>query len=479
MRRRSYRTTFAVLTVSVMSYALVQSMTVPTLPLLQTELGTTQSAVTWVLTAQLLAAAISTPILGRVGDAVGKNRMLVVAVGALAVGSVVAALATHIGVLIGARVIQGVGGGVIPLAFGIIRDEVPEKHRSMAISVVSSLLAVGFGIGIVVAGPILDVLGFHWLFVLPAIVATLAAVAAFVLVPESPVRTPGGVSLLPAVLLAGWLSSFLLAVSQGPAWGWTSPGVLGLLVAAVVLTLAWVRSEQRARVPVVDLTMMRRRPVWAANLVALLVGVSMYASFGFVPQLVQTPSASGWGLGATVTQAGLVMLPSAAATFVAGLVATPLARLFGPKPMVIASCMIGAVGLLSTALVHDTLVQTAIGAGIASVGVGLVFALLANLVVAAVPAEQTGVASGMNANVRTIGGAVGSAMATSIVTAQVLPNGLTAEIGYTVTFVVLAVVMASAGLAGFLVPGAAADRAAAQAAARVDEPARPTEDVAA
>ncbi|MDO9377642.1 MAG: MFS transporter [Nocardioidaceae bacterium] len=456
MRRRSYRATFAVLTISVMSYALVQSMTVPTLPLLQSELGTTQSAVTWVLTAQLLAAAVSTPILGRVGDAVGKNRMLVVAVGALAVGSVVAALATDIGVLIGARVIQGIGGGVIPLAFGIIRDEVPERHRSMAISVVSSLMAVGFGIGIVVAGPILDVLGYHWLFVLPAIVAGLAAVAAFVFVPASPVRTPGGVSVLPAVLLAGWLSAFLLAVSQGPAWGWASPGVLGLLVGAVVLTYAWVRSEQRARVPVVDLQMMRRRPVWAANLVALLVGVSMYASFGFVPQLVQTPSASGWGLGATVTQAGLVMLPSAAATFVAGLVATPLARFFGPKPMVVASCMIGAVGLASTALFHDTLVQTAIGAGITSIGVGLVFALLANLVVAAVPAAQTGVASGMNANLRTVGGAVGSAMATSIVTAQVLPNGFTAEVGYTVTFVVLAVVMALAGFAGLLVPGASA-----------------------
>ena len=471
-RRAPFGLTFAVLAVSVASFSLLQSMTVPTLPLLQEELGADQAAASWIITAQLLAAAVATPIIGRLGDALGKNRVLVVAVGSLAVGSLVAALATSIEVLIAARVVQGIGGGVIPLAFGIARDEFPPHRRASAISIISSLLAVGFGVGIVIAGPIVDVVGLHWLFVIPAVVSALAAVAAAVVIPASPVRAAGGVSILPALLLAGWLTSLLLAVSQAPTWGWLSWEVLGLLALAAVLTAAWVRSEQRAKAPVIDLVMMRRRPVWTTNLVALLVGFSMYSSFGFVPQLLQTPTSTGYGLGATVTQAGLVMLPGATMTFLMGLVATPLSRRFAPKALVVAACAVAAAGMTLTAAWHDAFWHVAVGVGVTSLGIGLAFSMLANLIVAAVPPEQTGVATGMNANLRTVGGAVGSAVATSIVTAHLLADGYASETGYTVTFVLLAVVMLAAALAGLLVPAAGTPERRPAAAPRAVVPAR-------
>ncbi|EFQ84436.1 transporter, major facilitator family protein [Aeromicrobium marinum DSM 15272] len=451
-RRTHPGVVFAVLAASVMSFSLLQSMSVPTLPLVQEQFGASQAQASWIVTAQLLAASIATPIIGRLGDAYGKNRMLVFAVAALAVGALVAAVAPTIEVMIAARVIQGIGGGVIPLAFGIIRDEMPEHRRSSAISVTSSLLAVGFGVGIVVAGPLIDLIGLHWLFVPPAVVAGGAALAAALVIPTSPVRATGGVSIAPAVLLAGWLSCLLLAVSQGPTWGWTSPAVLGFAVAGVVVLLGWVRAENTARAPVIDLRMMRLKAVWTTHLVALLVGFSMYASFGFTPQLLQTPTASGYGLGLTVTQAGLVMLPAAAATFVMGLVATPLSRRIDPRLLVVAACGISSTGMALTATWHDAAWHVAVGVGITSVGIGLVFALLANLIVAAVPAEQTGVATGMNANLRTMGGAVGAAVATSIVTATVQPSGFATETGYVVTFAVLSAVMLLAALAGLLVP---------------------------
>ena len=126
-RRTDYRLTFLVLCVGVASFSLLQSMVNPVLPTIQAALHTDQATVTWVLTAYLVSASIFTPIIGRVGDKVGKERMLVVALGALAVGSLLAAVAGTIGVLIVARVIQGIGGGVLPLTFGIIRDEFPRE----------------------------------------------------------------------------------------------------------------------------------------------------------------------------------------------------------------------------------------------------------------------------------------------------------------------------------------------------------------
>lgn len=444
---------FAVLAVSVMSFTLLQSMTVPALPLLQAELGSDQGTAAWVVTAQLLAAAVATPIVGRLGDAFGKNRVLVAALLSLAVGAALAAVATSMTVLIGARVVQGIGGGIVPLAFGIARDEFPEHRRNSAISVISSLLAVGFGAGILVAGPLVEVLNYHWLFILPAIVAGLAALAASLVIPPSPSRSIGGVSFLPAVLMAGWLTALLLAVSQAPDWGWTSAPVLGLVVAAAVVCWGWVAAERVARAPVVDLTMMRRRPVWTTNLVALLVGFSMYATFAFVPQLVQTPTESGYGLGASVSQAGLIMLPAASCSFLMGLLASPLARRFGAKPLVVAACLVGCVGTGGVALFHDRAWQVGLFVGVNSLGIGLAFALLATLIVAAVPAHQTGVATGMNANLRTVGGAIGTAVATSIVTAQALPGGFPAEAGYRITFLVQASMLVVAAGAALLVSG--------------------------
>ena len=239
--RGSRGITFAVLAVAASSFALLQSLIVPVLATIQVEFETRQTTVTWVLTAYLLSASICTPLLGRVGDVVGKTRMLVVGLVVLSVGSLAAALAPSIGWLIAARALQGAGGGVLPLAFGIIRDEFRERMTT-ALSVIASLTAVGFGVGIVVAGPIVDSLGFRGLFWLPMVV-TLSVAAALLFVPESPVRTPARLPVVPAVLLAGWLVALLLGLSQGNEWGWSSPAVLGLFALSLVLVAAWVRSS--------------------------------------------------------------------------------------------------------------------------------------------------------------------------------------------------------------------------------------------
>ena len=447
--RSPHHLTFMVLMVSVGSFALLQSLVVPVLGQLEREFDTNQTTVTWVLTAYLLSASVCTPLLGRFGDVLGKRRMLVLTLVALSVGSLVAALSQTIEWLIFARALQGVGGGVLPLSFGIIRDEFPTEKMNSGLSIVASLAAVGFGIGIVAAGPIVDLLDYHWLFWLPMITTAVAALGALIIVPESPVRTPGRIPLLPAALLAAWLLTLLLGLSQGNHWGWGSVRVLALFAGALVLAAAWILIETRVPVPLIDMRMMRRRGVWTANVVAGFVGFGVFASFGFLPQFLQTPSEAGYGFSATLTESGHLMLPSAVASFLMGFMTARLVRVLGTRVVVMSGTLASAVGFASIALWHDAAWQVFAAITLQGVGSGLVFSSLASAVIAAVPPEQTGVASGMNANIRTIGGSVGSAVMAGVVTARLGPTSLPVESGYVVGFAVLAagMVIAAAGAA--------------------------------
>jgi len=451
-QRAHHQVTFAVLALGVAAYALLQSLVTPVLTTVQAELHTTQSAATWVLTAYLLSASIFTPIMGRLGDMIGKERVFVAALVALAVGSLLAALASSITVMIVARVIQGVGGGVLPLAFGIIRDEFPKEKVTGAVGSIASLSAVGAGLGIVLAGPIVNALDFHWLFWIPMILTIVAAIAAVIFVPESPVRTPGRISWGPAVLLSAWLVALLVALSEAPDWGWGSGKVIGLLVAAVVLAVAWVLSEQHSATPLIDMGMMRLTAVWTNNLVALLIGVGMYATFAFLPEFVQTPKLAGYGFGASVTQSGLMLLPSSITMFIVATYAGRMAQKVGGKVLVVGGCAIGVVSMAILAFAHGEKWEIYLGTAIMGVGFGLAFSAMSGLIVAAVPAEQTGVASGMNANIRTIGGSIGSALMASIVTSQVGAHGLPKESGYSAGFAMLGGGLLLAALAALLIP---------------------------
>jgi EmrB/QacA subfamily drug resistance transporter len=450
--RGNYRVTFAVLAAGVGAYALLQSLVVPVLTTIAEQLRTSQDTATWVLTAYLLSASVMTPILGRVGDMIGKERVFVASLLALGLGSALAAVAPSIGVMIAARVIQGFGGGVLPVAFGIVRDEFPTERVAGAVGSLASLTAVGGGLGIVLAGPIVTALSWRWLFWLPMIVTVLAAAGAVVFVPESPVRSPGRISLLPALLLSAWLIALLVALSEAPVWGWGSARVLGLLAVAVVVVAAWIVAELRAVTPLIDMGMMRLTAVWTNNLVALLVGVGMYATFAFLPEMVQTPRSAGYGFGATITQSGLMLLPWSVLMFGTGQFTGRLLIRFGGKALVVSGCVIGALSLAVLAFAHAAVWEIYLADSLMGIGFGLAFPAMSALIVDAVPASQTGVASGMNANVRTIGGSIGSALMASIVTARLLPSGLPREAGYTGGFAAMTFALLLAGAAGLLIP---------------------------
>jgi EmrB/QacA subfamily drug resistance transporter len=433
-------------------FSVLQSLVVPALPILQRDLHTTPTGVAWIFTTYLLAASIATPIAGRLGDMFGKKRVLVLVIVALAAGTLVAALATTLPVMIVGRVIQGLGGAFFPLAFGIIRDEFPRERVAGGIGLVSGLIGIGAGIGIVVAGPILTHLNYHWLFWIPLIALVPTAIATMVIIPESPVRAPGTVDVLGAVLLSLWLVFLLVAISEAPHWGWLTARTLGLLATAAVAAAVWIAVEMRSPSPLVDMRMMQLRGVWTANLAAFLIGVGMYGAFVLIPQFVQTPASSGYGFGSTVTQAGLFLVPSSLMMLVSAPVAGRLAGRFGSRlPLVVGSIVcVGSFAVLTFA--HDAHWQVYFASLLLGTGVGLAFASLANVIVEAVRPDQTGVATGMNAVTRTIGGAVGSQIVASILAAGLLASGRPEERGYTISFALMGFALVGAVAASLAVP---------------------------
>jgi MFS family permease len=452
MPRKSTRLTFAVLATGAGVFSMLQSLIAPALPTVQHALHTSQSTATWVMTAYLLSASIFTPILGRVGDLIGKKRTLVAVLVTVAAGCLLAALAPSIGVLIVARVVQGVGGALFPLSFGIIRDEFAVSEVSGSISNLSAVIAAGGGVGMVAAGPIVTALDYRWLFWIPVAIVIAATLIAVRYVPESPNRAKGNVNWLGAVLLSAWLVALLLPLSQAARWGWGSARVLGLFGAAVGLFALWLYSEARSRSPLIDLKVMRLPAVWTTNAAALLFGAGMYSIWSFLPGFVQTPSSAGYGFGASVTAAGLLMLPMLVAMFFSGVLSGRLEPVVGAKSLLVTGAALGAVACGFLALWHDEQWQIAVVAGLFGLGIGLAFASMANLIVGSVPADQTGAATGMNANIRTIGGSIGAAVTSVLVTGHLQSSGLPYESGYTHGFTLLAVLCLAAAMAALLVP---------------------------
>ncbi|MEA2389754.1 MAG: hypothetical protein QOG41_2527 [Thermoleophilaceae bacterium] len=445
----SPRIILAVLALGGISYALLQSLVVPALPQIQQALHTSESAVGWILTAFLLSASVATPIIGRLGDMYGKERLLMIVLLMLAFGTLISAVAPSLWLMVLGRVIQGAGGGIFPLAFSIIRDEFPNERVPGAIGLVSSLLGIGGGAGVVFAGVVTENLSYHWLFWFPLATILATAYLTWRYIPESPVKTPGEINYRATLLMTAGISGVLLAITQTNTWGWGSPKTLGLLALGAVVIAAWVREELRSREPLVDMRMMAIRGVWTTNAVAFLIGVGMYSSFILLPELVQEPTSTGYGFGASATTAGLFLLPATIAITVVGQAAGLLERRVGSRGSLIGGALfaLASYSLLVVDRSHEGEIYVA--AGLLGIGIGLSFSAMANLIVQNVRQQETGVATGMNAVTRTLGGAFGGQLAATLLAGHLGAGGIPTSSGFTLSF--LMCLIAVAGALGFAV----------------------------
>jgi EmrB/QacA subfamily drug resistance transporter len=449
--RAQPRLVLLVLGLAALAYSMLSSMVVPALPTIQHALGTSETGVTWLLTGYLLSASVGTSILGRLGDMYGKEKLLLVTLVLLSAGTLLAAVSNSLALLIAARVVQGAGGGIFPLAMGIVRDEFPPQKVPGSIGLLSAILGVGGGIGIVLAGVIVQHLNYHWLFWIPLVALIAAALLTWAFVPESPVRMPGSINWPAAALMSIGITAALIAVSETTTWGWGSYKALGLLAGGIAACGIWVWREVASREPLVDMTMMRIRGVWTANLVAFLVGAGLYSSFIVLPQFAQLPTSTGFGFGASVVVSGLYLLPSAVAMFLVGSAAGRISARYGSRLSLAAGTAVTAAAFLLLTLAHGAPADFLIASALMGIGIGLAFAALGNIVIHAVPAGQSGVASGVNTVMRTLGGALGGQLSATFI-ANHVTHGLPTVTGFTETFVMATIFLAVGIAASLLVP---------------------------
>ena len=449
--RRPRSLAIVVVTIGAFVYSMLQSLVIPALTTIQRDLDTSATASTWVVSSLLLSTAIATPILGRLGDMFGRSRMLVVSLGSLAVGCVLSALASSIGVLIAGRVVQGLGGAAIALSFGVVRDVVEPERVAGAIGFVAAMLAVGAATGIVLSGPIATGLGYRWLFWLPLLVIVPTTIAAAFVIPPSARLEAVPIDWIGAVLLSGWLFCLLLGVSQGPQWGWGSTSVLGLMLAAAVLLVIWVRVEWRRDEPLVDMRLMRRPALMRVNAASFAIGFAMQATFTFVPRFVQITESTGYGLGVRPSRAGLVALPWSIGSTLTGMLLGRLAARYGPKLVLVAGAILASVPFAILVVRHDSVWVICVALGIFGTGTGLMAAAMPTILIRSVPEDQVGVTAGMNVNIRTIGGAVGTQIVASVI-ASGTTAGVGSESAYVASFAVVGVVCLLAIVAAVAVP---------------------------
>jgi EmrB/QacA subfamily drug resistance transporter len=459
-QRQYYGTTLGVLTLAATAYALQQTMVVPALPELQRELDATTTWVTWVVTGFLLSAAVLTPILGKLGDRFGKERLLVVSLGTFLVGCIGCAAAPDIWTLIAFRIVSGAGGAVFPLSFGIIRDEFPPERVKVGIGLLSAVFGVGGGLGLVLSGLIVDNASWRWLFVAGALGVAIALALVHRFVPESPVRSSSRIDVPGAALLSVVLLTLLLALSEGDSWGWTSAATLGLFATSAVTAVLWVTLELRADEPLIDVRVLAERPVLLTNVTALISGFAMFGSYVLVPRFVEAPGelpagVAGqvdYGFGASATTTGLYLLPGSLLMLFAGPAAGILGRRVGSKwPLAIGMGLV-ALSTATLALLHDEPSQVVLAMAGLSVGVGFSFAAMAALITEAVDPTETGIATGINTVMRTVGAVVGAQVgAVILTTATIDGTGVPTESAYVNAFTLAAVAAAVATVIAVLV----------------------------
>ena len=422
--------------------SLIQTMVVPLLPQFPRLMSVSPSTAAWLVTATLVAGAVSAPVLGRLGDMYGKRRMLLISIALILAGSVIGAAAPNIVLLIVGRVLQGVSFGVIALGMSLMRDVLPPARVGSGVALMSSSLGVGGAIGLPITGLVAQFTSWRWLFAGAAVVAVIQLLLVSQLVPESRVRTGGRFDAVGAVGIAAALVCLLLGISKGTEWGWTSPTVLGLFGAATVLLAVWARWELGRRAPLVDLRVSARPAVLMTNGATVLIGFSMFATFMLATQILQAPVETGYGFGLSLLVAGVVLLPIGGSMVVFSSASAIISRIRGPRTTLILGTALLAVGNVGFAMLPTSELLLIGTATIGAIGATLAYSALPLLIMRAVPETETAAANSLNTLMRQLGTSTCTAVVAAVSTALVMDVGgetRPAGTAYSVDFLAAAV----------------------------------------
>ena len=402
--------TMGILTFCGMVVSLQQTLVIPLLPDLPEILDVSADDASWLVTATLLTGAVATPIVSRMADMYGKRRMLLVALGVMTVGSLIAALGGNFPAMIVGRAMQGFGASLIPVGMSIMRDQLPREKLAGGIALMSATLGIGAALGLPLSGVLYSAFGWTSLFWSTALVGAIFLIAIPLTLDESTQRSPGRFDVVGALLLTIVLVGLLLPLSKGASWGWTSGEVIGLTVLSLVCLAIWVPLQLRMREPMVNLRTAFRRPVLFTNISSYFVGFAMFLNSLVTTQELQVPTETGYGMALPVAVAGLVMVPGGLMMLVFSPISARMLNRWGGKTVLLTGGVVMGLTYLWRMFNNDAVWEIMLGNMVVSVGSAIAFAAMPALVMASSPRSETASANGVNALVRSMGTSSGSAV---------------------------------------------------------------------
>lgn len=444
----------ATLLVAVIGFAVQQTSIVPAVQAVQQSLHASTEWSAWLVTVYLIVATVATPAMGRLGDLHGRRRMLLIGLGVFVLGSVAAAFAPNIAVLIVCRAVQGIGGSVYPLCLALARELLDEQAVTRAVGLLTAGFGVGTAVGFVGGGLLAEYASWRWIFGAGAVIVALATALVFRCTPDTEAGAEGGYDVPGTAVLTVAVIGLLAALTLVVPLGWTSPATLGLLVLAAVAVAVWLRIETTRDDPLVDVHVLRERPVAIANLATIGLGWALFSAYLLVPQFAQTdPAHAGYGLAAGATTVGLVLLPLAVGQTVSGPGASALSGRIPVRWIFAAGLTTVAVALALMCFVHRAIVPTALLMLLLGVGAGASLETSSAVATQGVADDVAAVSSAVNSTVRRLAGGIGGQVTTILLASFVAASAPTHG-----AFVACFLIAAALPLAGAVLVGVSGRR---------------------
>ena len=429
-----------------------ETMLIPAIPDLINDFNVSYGTSSWILTTYLISGAVATPIVGKLSDVYGKKKVLLAVMLIYAVGVSFAGFASNIYTLLLVRAIQGIGMGMFPIAFGLIRDQFPREKISIGQGIISSMFAAGAAVGLSAGAVIVENFGWQATFftIIPIAILLLITIWRFVHVHETLESDPSAIKLTDrkdeefdvspfdnsskvkkgklhldirgAAALAVSITSFLLCltlIETSSGSSIESSSVIGILsgyglilgsaVVAAISFALFLLIERREKYPLIDLRLLGNKAILPSILIILIVGLSNFMVFQTIPILVRNPEPLGFG--ADVVDAGTIQLPFALVFLVFGPTSGfIISRLGSLRPVIVGTSIITA-SFLGLVFFHDSPIAISVNLGVLATGLSFAAIGAMNVIILATPKEHTGISLGIATLVRIIGSAIGPALA--------------------------------------------------------------------
>jgi EmrB/QacA subfamily drug resistance transporter len=403
--------TFAITSVALFMVTLDNLVVTTALPVIRVDLHSGLSGLEWTVNAYTLTFAVLLLTGAALGDRFGRRRIFTLGLAIFTLASAAAALAPSIGALDAARAVQGLGGAlVMPLTLTILSAAVPAERRGLALGAWGGISGLAVALGPLVGGAVVSGISWHWIFWLNVPIGLVLIPLAWSRLSES--HGPATRLDLPGLgLVSAGLFGIVWGLVRGNSIGWTSPEIVGALVAGAALVAAFVWWELRTEAPMLPMRFFENRTFALANISSLFMFFGMFGSIFLLAQFFQTVQ------GYSPLQSGLRILPWTAMPIFISPIAGALSDRVGGEKLMGLGLALQAIGLAWIASVsspdvpYSSMVLPFILSG---AGMALFFAPVANVVLSAVRREEEGQASGANNAVRELGGVFGVAVLASI-----------------------------------------------------------------